>query len=108
MSYAVDARANGQSFTFETFFTFVANFRKEITNRQLVSQSFVVQPEDAAGTTGVVAHTSHITGVEDGKPVTGTVVSVLKIGFLAKQNRRVVLTENFVIVTQFDKPSPSQ
>ena len=94
--------------TFKTFFEFVSQTRKTLTNRQLVSQSFVVQPEDAAGTTGVVAHTSHISGVENGKPVTGTVVSVLKIGFLAKQDRRVVLTENFVFVTQFDKPSPSQ
>ncbi|KAL1966986.1 hypothetical protein VTN77DRAFT_3730 [Rasamsonia byssochlamydoides] len=83
----------------ETFFTFVLETRKTISDRRLLSQSFVVhsndEDDDDTGRTGVVAHTSHFSGVKDGKNITGTVVSILKVGW--QDGRRVILTESFVL-----------
>ena len=78
------------------FRDFVVTQRRAITNRQLLSQSFVVAPADPEGRTGAVAHTSLFSGVQHGKEVKGTIVSVLKVGWDEKRERRTVETENFV------------
>ena len=81
---------------FRMFRDFVVTQRRAITNRQLISQSFVVAPADPEGRTGAVAHTSVFSGVQQGKEVKGTIVSVLKIGWDEEHEKRTVETENFV------------
>ena len=70
--------------------------RQAFSNRQLVSQSFVVAPADQEGETGLVAHTIHFSAISQGKEVTGTIVAVLKIGL--EKGARKVVTESFVFV----------
>ena len=69
--------------------------RKELSNRQLLSQSFVVSPADGEGETGEVAHTSRFSAISQGKEVKGTIVAILKIGL--EKGVRKVETENFVL-----------
>jgi hypothetical protein len=45
---------NGQIFNFKSTFEFIANIRKEISNRRLLSQSFTVNVADNLGHTGQV------------------------------------------------------
>lgn len=90
-------RDNGTALNFKTFFQFLINLRQSLTNRFLVSQSFVVSSTDG-GITGTVAHTSHLTGVEEGKEVKGTIVALLQIGI--EHGQRVVEEETFVLETK--------
>lgn len=84
-----------QPLTFGAFHTLLVKTRVEITNRQLISQSFVVAAADKEGKTGPVVHTSHFSGMPNGKEVTETVIAVLKIGW--EEQRRIVETESFVL-----------
>lgn len=92
---------NGKPLNFRTFFDFIVSLRRDISNRQLVSQSFVVAPADEEGKTGQVAHTTHFSGVQDGKDVEGTIVSVLNIG--TDKGQRIIKTESFVFDTRVKK-----
>ena len=86
---------NGHLQDFNTFREFVVQTRKELSNRQLISQSFVVNPADPEGRSGTVAHIVNISAVRDGKEVTGTLVAVLNIKF--EGGRRLVEMESFVL-----------
>ena len=90
---------NARPFTFESFHEFVFdNLRMTLTNRQLVSQSFVVEPTaDDGGRTGTVAHILQISGVQDGKEVVANGVGILQIGWDEKKMRRQVVMESFVL-----------
>jgi hypothetical protein len=92
---------DGKALNFAQFRTLLVQLRSEISDRQLLSQSAVVAPADAEGRAGQVAHTSYWTGVQTGKSVTGTIVSVLKVdwapGSGKEQGTRTVKTESFVI-----------
>lgn len=90
---------NGDSFTFGTFHDFIFNnLRATLANRQLVSQSFVVEPnEEDGGRTGTVAHILQISGVQDGKEVVANGVGVLQIGWDEEKMRRDVSMESFVL-----------
>ena len=89
---------NGNPLNFAQFKKFLFQNRAALSNRFLVSQSAVVAPADPEGKAGQVAHTSHWTAVSDGAKIKGTIVSVLKIGFV--DGRRQVQTESFVLSTE--------
>ncbi|KAE9379842.1 hypothetical protein N431DRAFT_121199, partial [Stipitochalara longipes BDJ] len=90
---------DGQPFTFNSFHTYIFdNLRTTLTNRQLVSQSFVVEPtEGDGGTTGTVAHILQISAVQGGKEVVANGVGVLQIGWNEENSRREVTMESFVL-----------
>ena len=69
--------------------------REQFSNRQLISQQFVVAPADGEGETGSVATTHHFSAIQQGEEVTGTIVAILKIGL--EKGARKVETENFVL-----------
>lgn len=70
--------------------------REAISNRQLVSQSFVVAPADPLGWTGSVAYTHSFSGIQAGKEIVGTIVSIFNVEF--KDERRVVVSDSSVFV----------
>ena len=76
------------------------SLRKNVSDRQLVSQPFLVVPDDDKGVTGDVAHTLEISGIQNEKEVVIKVVAVLRIGFDRGRNRRVIDMENFVLETR--------
>lgn len=88
---------DGTPLTFTEFRSFLNKQREAISNRQLVSQSFVVAPADPLGWTGSVAYTHTFSGIEAGKEIVGTIVSIVKIE--VRDGRRVVVSENFVMGT---------
>ena len=83
--------------TFSEFRSFLNREREAISNRQLVSQSFVVAPADTLGWTGSVAYTHTFSGIQDGKDIVGTIVSIVKIE--VRNGRRLIVSENFVMGT---------
>jgi len=91
----VDEVDDGTPLTFTSFRTFLNTQRETVSNRQLVSQSFIVAPADALGWTGSVAYTHTFSGVKDDETIVGTVVSILKIEI--RNGSRVVVAENFVM-----------
>ncbi|KAB5576329.1 hypothetical protein GE09DRAFT_1216036 [Coniochaeta sp. 2T2.1] len=91
---------NGETFDRDSFKDFVVELRRTVSDRQLVSQSFLVVPDDARGITGDVAHTLEMSGVQKGKEVVIKVVAVLRIIYDHKRNKRVIDMESFVLETQ--------
>ena len=93
------ASGDGQPFTFHSFHSYIFdNLRATLTNRQLVSQSFVVEPTEAdGGRTGTVAHILQISAVQGGKEVVANGVGVLQIGWDEENKRREVTMESFVL-----------
>jgi hypothetical protein len=73
---------DGQPFTFNSFHNFIFNnVRATLTNRHLVSQSFVVEPTTGdGGRTGTVAHIIQLSGIQDGKEFVAKGVGVSQIG----------------------------
>jgi len=57
----------------------------------------VPTPGDIDGRTGTVAHIAEISGVQDGKEVTGKDVSVLQVGWNEKEMRRQVVMETSIL-----------
>ena len=94
LTSAMMSSDNGKALDSSEFFDFLVATRKAISDRQLLTQSFVVSPADKGGLTGQVAHTSYFSGVQEGKAVAGTIVSILKIGMY--RGARIVQTESFV------------
>jgi hypothetical protein len=93
---------DGQPFTFNSFHDYIFNnLRTTLTNRQLVSQSFVVEPEEKdGGRTGTVAHILQLSAIQDGKEVIANGVGVLQIGWDEEEMRRVVKMESFVLAIE--------
>jgi len=90
---------NGKPLNFKNFNTFLIETRASLTNRQLISQSFLVVPTpgDEEGRTGTVAHTSKLSGILQEKEVVGNVVAVLQIGWDEELGRRQVFMETFCL-----------
>lgn len=91
---------NGENFDREGFKDFLAEFRRTVFDRQLVSQSFLVVPDDATGITGSVAHTIELSGIQEGKDVVIKIVAVLKIIFDQKMHKRLIDMESFILEIQ--------
>jgi len=71
---------NGKPLNFTQFLQFVENLRAGLSQRNLVSESFVVgTPTDPHGKSGAIAHISHVSGTQEGKKVKSTIVSVLNV-----------------------------
>jgi hypothetical protein len=88
-------RANGDPLNFEGFKTFLFTIREKFSNRILRSQSAIVSPSDSSGLIGQVAHTSHTSGIQDGKNIDVTIVSILNVK-LEKGERKIEM-ESFVL-----------
>ena len=95
-----NASGNGENFDRQGFKDFIAEFRSTVFDRQLISQSFVVVPDDARGITGDVAHNVELSGIQQGKDVIIRIVAVLRIIFDHKTDRRLINMESFVLETQ--------
>lgn len=93
---------NGEDFDRNSFKEFIADFRTNVIDRQLINQSFVVVPEDAEGKAGSVAHVLEMSGIQQGKHITIKIVAVLKILFDSKSNSRLIKMESFVLGTDED------
>ena len=97
---------NGKPLNFTQFLKFVENLRAGLSNRKLVSESFVVgTPTDPKGKSGAIAHISHITGIQEGKKVKTAVVGVLNVHWVEDPKEeagghRVIVSESFVVATQ--------
>ncbi|KAF7354263.1 hypothetical protein MVEN_01114300 [Mycena venus] len=80
----------------------VKTLRAQITDRKFVDETFVVAtPADETNRTGAVAVTHVFTGLQDGKQVIATLVSVLRIKWVHEHGhrdggRREVVTEAFI------------
>jgi hypothetical protein len=83
---------DGQPFTFNFFHDYIFNnLHTTLTNRQLVSQSFVVEPtEKDGGGTGTVAHILQLSAIQGGKEVIANGVGVLQIGWNGEEMKRVL------------------
>ncbi|KAJ6566091.1 hypothetical protein B0H19DRAFT_1257373 [Mycena capillaripes] len=83
----------------------VDTIRTQFAERKLVKDNFVVAtPADASNRTGALAATHVFTALQDGKPVTVTVVAMLRIEWVHEEGhhhggRREVVTEAFIINT---------
>lgn len=89
---------NGKPLNLKGFEDTVAQLRKGITNRQLVTQDVLFAPADKQGLAGTAAHTAQVSGIEDGNEVDIKVVSVVRIDFV--EGRRRVEVESFVVVVE--------
>jgi hypothetical protein len=85
-------------FNFGTFKTFLKQERNVFTDRQLISQSFLVSPADDAGLAGSVAHTIKVSAVQQDKRVEVNIISIANILFDEKTEQRKVKNESFVLV----------
>ncbi|KAE9377677.1 hypothetical protein N431DRAFT_434826 [Stipitochalara longipes BDJ] len=88
----------GRPLTFKQYHDFVFQLRSTFTNRQLVTQTDLVEltPGDAEGRTGTVGHTQTFTALQNGKPVSVSSVSVAQVGWDEKKQRRQAVMESFV------------
>ncbi|KAJ4423213.1 hypothetical protein N0V82_002074 [Gnomoniopsis sp. IMI 355080] len=78
----------------------MAFFRKDVTDRKLVSQSFIAAPSDPEGKEGTVARVSHMTGIQGAKLTNFHAVAVATLLFDEKAGRRVIVRETFVMETK--------
>jgi len=95
-----NASGNGEDFDRQGFKDFIAEFRSTVFDRQLISQSFVVVPDDARGITGDVAHNVELSGIQQGTDVIIRIVAVLRIIFDHKMGKRLINMESFVLQTE--------
>ena len=94
---SVIASANGQSLDYEGMRQFCLGLRRQIANRRVTAESFVVAAAAAdAQTEGTFSHEFTFTGVQAaGEPVTVTIVSVVNAAINA-EGRWQVVKESFV------------
>ncbi|KAE9377320.1 hypothetical protein N431DRAFT_480390 [Stipitochalara longipes BDJ] len=95
----VKETVDGRPLTYKATHDLIFQLRSTITNRQLISHSFVVAPTpgDTEGRTGSVAHIAQFSGVQDGKEIVGNDVAVFQIGWNEKEMRRQVVMESSVL-----------
>lgn len=77
---------------------FTANLRSTVSDRRLVSESFVVMVGDPEGRTGTVAHSFQLTGSQAAEDVKLTIVAVVKVE-LNEKLQRLIKMESFVFKT---------
>ncbi|KAJ6566093.1 hypothetical protein B0H19DRAFT_1066442 [Mycena capillaripes] len=83
----------------------VNTLRTRFSERKFVKEDFVIAtPADPSNRTGAVAATHVFTALQDGEPVTVTIVAVLRIKWIHEEGhhhggRREVVTEAFIINT---------
>jgi hypothetical protein len=98
----VSTSGNGTPFTFSAFHDMLRTLRATISERKLISESFVVGTlADPTGKSGALAHTAVFSGVKDGVEVTGTTVAVLKIVWMhgaehKHGGHRLIVAESFI------------
>ncbi|KAH8896414.1 hypothetical protein GQ53DRAFT_852635 [Thozetella sp. PMI_491] len=96
--YSQDAalRGNSEAFTFDSFKAWLAEQRGALSNRTLLSSSYVTVPDDSIGLTGTVGHVSVVGGILDGASVKANIVSVLTTK-LNDAGKQVNTAETFVM-----------
>lgn len=72
-------------------------FRHEVTDRQLVSQTYLTVSESQNATEGTLGRNLSFTGMRDGKRVQGTAIHVIDIAWNAELGQRQVIGEEGVI-----------
>ncbi|KAJ4387894.1 hypothetical protein N0V93_008497 [Gnomoniopsis smithogilvyi] len=98
-SWASDVVEIGNSIVYnhDGFRDFMIQFRGNVTDRKLVSQSFVAAPSDIDGKEGTVARVSHMTGIQNGKLTNFHAVAVATMSFNEEIGRRMVVRETFAV-----------
>lgn len=84
---------NGIIYNRDEFCVFMLQFRKDVINRKLISQSFIVAPSDPEGREGTVGRISNTTGIHGGKLTNFHAVAVATMVFEEKSGRRTVIRE---------------
>ena len=82
--------------SFRGFKDYLIKMRKRISNRRLISESYVVAPGDPEGKTGTVAHTFTFSGNIAGKPVQAIAVAVVNVEFNKHLQSRQIRQESIV------------
>lgn len=72
-------------------------FRKDVTNRKLISQSLHAIPSDPEGKDGTVTRVAHMTGVQGGQLMNFHSVAIATLVFDEKVGRRLVVRETFAV-----------
>lgn len=91
---------NSTSYNHGEFRAFMLNFRQSVTDRKLVSQSFIATPSDSEGMAGTVARVAHMTGVQNGKLTNYHSVAIATVVFDEEAGRRKVIRETFAVETR--------
>lgn len=91
---------NGTTYDHKGFRDFMLDFRKIVTDRKLVSQTFIAVPSDSEGKEGTVARVAHTTGTQDGKLVNFRSAAVATFVFDEKVGRRMIIRETFAVQTE--------
>ncbi|KAJ7172914.1 hypothetical protein C8R43DRAFT_1230978 [Mycena crocata] len=80
--------ATGEHLTHAAFRRMLWKLRREISNRALVSETFVIAtPHDETERTGAVGYTHVFKGVQAGVAVTVTAVAVLRVNWVEEDTR---------------------
>lgn len=91
---------NGTPYDHKGFSDFMLEFRKNVTDRRLVSQTFIVAPSDSEGKEGTVARVAHTTGIQDGNFVNFRSAAVATFIFDRELGRRMMIRETFAVETE--------
>lgn len=75
----------------------MSQFRKNVTDRNLISQSITAIPSDPDGKNGTVARVAHMTGIQNGKVTNFRSVAIATMVFDEKAGRRLVVRETFAV-----------
>ncbi|KUJ15852.1 uncharacterized protein LY89DRAFT_734998 [Mollisia scopiformis] len=97
-SHDLNETANGTHLTFNGMKEFTSNLRSDISDRRLVSESFVVMVGDPEGLTGTVAHSFQFTGTQAAENMKSSVVAVVNVSLDEEQQRKIKM-ESFVFRT---------
>lgn len=92
---------NGKQLDLKGFKKAILDLRREITNRQMITQDLLFVPADKEGLTGTAAHTAHMTGSKDGKDVDVRLANVETVELI--KGRRQVVMESFVLLIEDKK-----
>lgn len=91
---------NGINYDHKGFLDFMLDFRKHVTDRKLVSQTFIAVPSDSEGKEGTVARVAHTTGIQDGEFVNFRSAAVATFVFDEGVGRRMIIRETFAVQTE--------
>lgn len=84
--------------TFAGMKEFTSNLRRDMSDRRLSSESFVVMVGGPEGRTGTVAHSFQFTGTQADEDVKASVVTVVNVSLNERQERQIKM-ESFVFRT---------
>lgn len=88
---------NGITYDHKSFRAFMFEFRKNVTDRKLVSQTFISAPSDSEGKEGTVARIAHMTGIQGGRCINFRSAAVATLVFDERTGRRLVTRETFAV-----------